>query len=239
MDAKQIEELKKKESKINNIEKSNSNTQTSEELLKQITENFAKTYTTATTPIDYQKLADEVVSRLPQDTTAVIQQHSSVEPAECSTPKPICTDKIKFSLESPIRHLETISSLFEEYDLVEIIKSNFKTLKTSKTLRKTKIAEQIPKDILEEGELENEQDLLKKEIKKIDTLLKNELLTRAHSSTKQDLDAALKIHKAKNKDITENIQKHCISETCFDESDLIRNLCGALKYGHSFEDSDS
>ncbi len=216
--------------------------------------NHLSSVSTASNVINLEVLAEHIAKRLPSEqTTSNIdldelakkinalspkvthntKQHISSE--ECIATKAICTDKTQYKIESKVLDFKATASLFEEYNLVEVIISNFKALKTAKSIKKNKLAKQVVKDVLEEQQLDNEKDLLKIQIKQIDTALKNKLLNDAHCSTKQDLNAALKNI---TKESTEDLQGICQSETCFEDSDLIRNVCGALKYGGFFDDAD-
>lgn len=75
----------------------------------------------------------------------------------------------------------------------------------------------------------NQNEKTEKEYNKVQVSSKNIL-----TSSLNDKSAKIELKK-----IALQTKEDCQSETCFEESDLIRNVCGALKYGGFFEDSDS
>lgn len=185
--------------------------------------------------IDYNILASIIAKNLPTQKQTVLHTDSTAQ--ECTNTKPVCTNKKTAALEERFVLLEELSDTFEEYDLVRVIIENFKSLKSSKALRKTKIESDLldlnNNDILKEQELSNEKDLMNSEIKKIHKILKNPLLTSSHQDTKSKLDKS--IAQINSGALDSVIKDTCATETCFEESDLIRNVCGALKYGGVFD----
>jgi hypothetical protein len=163
-----------------------------------------------------------------------IDSSTEIKISTCNTTeKPYCSEEKKERLTKIFSAQKALSYIYQNYLEINALANAAKTIKEhiaqQRNLEKNKeitfstSASRILKTTLNQN-AKTEIDYLKLQI-----------------STKKLLASTLNLRSDQEylKDISNKSKEDCISETCFDESDLIRNVCGALKYGNFFEDSDS
>lgn len=189
-----------------------------------------------TTSVDIDSLAQAIIKKLP--TTFQYNSHSSQSESCSENSKTVCVNTLKNKIEREFLKYQEIAEIYQEFENVEIILDKLNDLLGIKINKKNRIqaSEETEDNPLQKQILENEKNDVVDELKSLNKLLKRTpLFSSSHQAVESSLKNLINTLKLESNELAE-YKSICSEQTCFEESELIKSVCGALEYGKFLSD---